>query len=249
MLGTWLLWMAAVIGGAARPDAAGAADPPAPVVVELFTSQGCSSCPPADALWRRLGESPRWRERVVPLAFHVDYWDRLGWKDPFSSAAWSARQAAYARAFGSGRVYTPQAVVAGRAECVGSDEGDVAARVEAAERAARVRIGLRRVSPSALGVAVAAPDGGRALDVVLAIYERGRTTAVGSGENGGRTLHDAFIVRRLATAFSIAPGAASPEREVPLHLDPAWQGVALGAAVFVQDPVSRQIFGGRALDL
>src|SRR5436189_902901 len=101
----WSVWLAmasmagmtAANGNDAPPDLQ-----PAQVVVELFTSQGCSSCPPADALWRRLGDDPALRARVVPLAFHVDYWNSQGWKDPFSSAAWSARQTDYARAFGSG---------------------------------------------------------------------------------------------------------------------------------------------------
>src|SRR5690348_11228611 len=93
-----------------------------PVVVELFTSQGCSSCPPADRLLSKLGEDPRFAGKVLPLSFHVDYWNSIGWQDPFSSARWSARQNDYARAFRSDRIYTPQTVVNGTSECVGNDE-------------------------------------------------------------------------------------------------------------------------------
>src|SRR5262245_24379168 len=129
-----LPWLAgAALAGAVlagKAAEAPASIPDAKVVGEPFTSQGCSSCPPADALLRRLGSDPALREQMLPLAFHVDSWDALGWKDPFSSPAWSERQTAYARAFGSARIYTPQAVVDGRAGCVGSDEDELRSRVE-----------------------------------------------------------------------------------------------------------------------
>ena len=113
-----LLAMLTTQGNAAeKPDAAGVA------VIELFTSQGCSSCPPADRLLSRLASDPRYAGKVIPLSFHVDYWNYIGWTDPFSSADFSQRQRAYAqRAFRSHRVYTPQVVVNGRDECVGSGE-------------------------------------------------------------------------------------------------------------------------------
>src|SRR5262245_60801676 len=105
---------------AARPAGAGD-DPPAavhPVVVELFTAQGCSSCPPADRLLTELGGNGG--GGIIPLAFHVDYWNHDGWTDPFSSAEWTKRQAAYARRLGLQQVYTPQAVVDGSVELIGS---------------------------------------------------------------------------------------------------------------------------------
>ena len=105
---------------------------PNPVVVELFTSQGCSSCPPADALIREIAHDPALRGRVIPLAFHVDYWDQLGWRDPFSSAAYSARQADYAsKAFHGGDIYTPQMVVNGREALVGSNYRAATSRASA----------------------------------------------------------------------------------------------------------------------
>src|ERR1700736_1842766 len=92
-----------------------------PIVVELFTSQGCSSCPPADALLAELAQRPD----VIALGFHIDYWDDLGWKDPLSSPAATARQRDYARQFGRRQVYTPQLVVDGAEEAVGSDRAAV----------------------------------------------------------------------------------------------------------------------------
>ncbi|HUF18267.1 MAG TPA: DUF1223 domain-containing protein, partial [Thermoanaerobaculia bacterium] len=92
------------------------------VVLELFTSQGCSSCPPADRLLTALGTERFAGGTVIPLAWHVDYWNRLGWSDPFSSAQWSARQREYARVMRSSQVYTPQLILNGRSQLVGSSE-------------------------------------------------------------------------------------------------------------------------------
>ena len=106
-----------------------------PVVVELFTSEGCSSCPPADELLAKLDKTQLIAGvEIIPLEFHVDYWNELGWTDPFSSSLFSERQNSYARAFGNGRIYTPQMVVDGGAEFVGSNSGRA---YEAIRRAAR----------------------------------------------------------------------------------------------------------------
>src|SRR5436305_2977651 len=105
---------------------------PSPVVVELFTSQGCSSCPPADALIHSIANDPAMRGRVIPLAFHVDYWDSLGWRDPFSSAEWTQRQARYARTMHLNSAYTPQAVVNGTREFIGSNKSVLKAALEKA---------------------------------------------------------------------------------------------------------------------
>src|SRR5438105_5237324 len=116
---------------------------PAPVVVELFTSQGCSSCPPADALIHEIANDPKLRGRVIPLAFHVDYWDSLGWRDPFSSAEWSQRQALYARTMHLSSAYTPQAVVNGTHEFVGSNRAALSAALEkASNKTPRAKITL-----------------------------------------------------------------------------------------------------------
>ncbi len=228
------------------PTAAPGASAPA-VVVELFTSQGCSSCPPADALLARLGREPDLAGRVVPLAFHVDYWNSLGWRDPFSAPAWSQRQSEYAKTLGGGRIYTPQAVIAGHAECVGSDEEALRSQIEAAGHRPVGQVSVRRAGES-LAITAAPPAGEGSIAVMVAIYERDHTTAVPSGENGGRNLQEAFVVRRLDAAF-LTSSTAAGERIVPLRLDPSWRGLRLGVAVFLQEPSTREIYGGRSIDL
>lgn len=163
-----------------------------PVVVELFTSEGCSSCPPADRLLLEL----RARPELLVLAFHVDYWDRLGWRDPFSLAAATARQRAYAARLGLHSVYTPQMVVDGRVDVVGSDRRAVAAALTASarEQPAPVPLALRD-GPDGLAVAVGAGAGQG--DLVLVGFDRDHTTRVGRGENSGLSLDEGNIVRSL----------------------------------------------------
>jgi hypothetical protein len=165
-----------------------------PIVVELFTSQGCSSCPPADAL---LGELARRRD-VLPLAFHVDYWDRLGWKDPYSSAAATQRQRAYAQQLHTAHVYTPQMVVDGRIDVVGSYRDQVLRAIDQAQDAAVAVPVECAVAGDGVGVRVAGgrPELRRAT-LWLIGFDRHRVTQVGAGENGGRALAEWHIVRGL----------------------------------------------------
>ncbi|MEP6918890.1 MAG: DUF1223 domain-containing protein, partial [Acidobacteriota bacterium] len=117
VFGTVVAWaVSSMIAGGSRPT------PRTPILVELFTSEGCSSCPPAEALLTQLlSGQPVAGAEIIPLEFHVDYWDRLGWKDPFSSAAFTSRQGIYTAAFATDGNYTPQMVVDGAAQLVGSD--------------------------------------------------------------------------------------------------------------------------------
>jgi hypothetical protein len=175
---------------ALSPAAAAAAD--RPVVVELFTSQGCSSCPPANAY---LNELVKQRRDVLALAFHVTYWDRLGWKDPFSMEAATDRQGIYGRRFGDGS-YTPEIVVDGAAGMVGSDRGAVGPAIENARRNARTAAAVNVTREGdQLSIEVGAGTGsGR---VLLIGFDHEHTTAVGRGENGGRTLTEANVVRSI----------------------------------------------------
>jgi hypothetical protein len=211
----------------------------APVVVELFTSQGCSSCPSADELLSTWGRQGFLAGELIPLSFNVDYWNYLGWRDLFSAPSFSARQRRYAAALGSG-VYTPMMVVAGKAAFVGSDGGKARAQVE------RFRVGASsRVSVSLENgrLLVRAAGGNPQEHVMLALFENGLVTKVASGENGGRALRNDFVVRRLV---DLGEGGANFERRVPLAWDVAWDMAQGGAAVFVQDPETMEISGAAA---
>lgn len=162
-----------------------------PVVVELFTSQSCSSCPPADAL---LGELAG-RDDVLALSFHVTYWDRLGWRDRFSLNEATDRQRAYARALSGGQLYTPQVVVQGRADAVGSDRRAVLAAIGAA-RPAPIGLALTATDRQ-LRIAIAEGAGGGT--VCLIGFDPHHVTRIGGGENGGRTLAHTNVVRSVAT--------------------------------------------------
>src|SRR5579863_6572783 len=136
-------------------EARSAAPNSTPVLVELFTSEGCSSCPPADALLRRLGRTqPVRNANVIVLEEHVDYWDRLGWRDPFSSEAATARQGDYGDAFGGSQVYTPQMIVDGRAEFVGSSDTDALRAIRAASQAPKPDVQLSWEKDDVLNVHV-----------------------------------------------------------------------------------------------
>jgi hypothetical protein len=242
-------------GGAGEP----AATSDRVAVVELFTSQGCSSCPPADRLLSKLAHDARYQGKVIPLSFHVDYWNSIGWTDPFSSARWSQRQQAYAgRVFHTNRIYTPQVVVNGHTECVGNSEGDVLGRITdalATEPAARISLAVAPPTPDGhlkvnvgakLAKAVAAGD----LDLWVAVYESGLSTDVKAGENASRVLRNDRVVRRLEKAFTL-PGTAGAEKsgEIVLGIDKRWKIEDLGVAAFLQDPATLAIHGAAAREV
>ena len=219
-----------------------------PVVLELFTSQGCSDCPPADELLSKLGSSTN---GVIPLAYHVDYWNHLGWSDPFSSRQFSQRQGDYARAMNLDSEYTPQMVVGGASQFVGSDARSIASAISAAHSASapgRVSLhaSLDDKSPRSLQVKVKAQlnpqwASGR-FAVMVAIYENGLVTRIGAGENGGREITYDYTVRKLVPAFEL-DGAQAVEKEVSIDLDPSWSANHLGAAAFIQDTSTLKIVG------
>lgn len=190
-----MLAIALLVGIALAADAVAPAG--TPVLVELFTSEGCSSCPAADRLLARLGEEqPVPGALVVPISLHVDYWDHLGWRDPFSSPRYTERQGAYALRFGgAGRVYTPQMVVDGRTEFVGSDERAARRAIEAAAREAKAFVRVLPVSPGTARVTVA--GAARGADVLLAVVEDRLASDVTRGENAGRRLVHTAVAREL----------------------------------------------------
>ncbi|HUQ05712.1 MAG TPA: DUF1223 domain-containing protein [Kofleriaceae bacterium] len=194
------------------------------IVVELFTSQGCSSCPPADRLLTAIAAAEvgagTARRPVIALAFHVDYWNNLGWRDPFSSSSATARQETYVQALGRG-LYTPQLVVNGRAHVVGSRRGDVeraianATPVPALAATAALEDGIVRVR--------ATPPAGT--HAMVAVFENELATEVRAGENRGEQLRNDRVVRALEP---VGAGGAQ------VSIDPSWRRDHLGVVVLAQ---------------
>jgi hypothetical protein len=162
-----------------------------PVVVELFTSQGCSSCPPADAYLGKLAD----RHDILPLAFHVNYWDYIGWKDPFASAIATERQYSYGHALGLNMVYTPQMVVGGTHDAVGSDENAVSRAIEMDASRPKLKLTVVRDESGAYRVEIPAGPAASAATVWLALFDHAHKTPVARGENSGTTLIEYNIVR------------------------------------------------------
>jgi len=211
-----------------------------PVLVELFTSEGCSSCPPVDKLAAHLqSQQPIVNVQVVLLSFHVDYWDQLGWHDRFSSHEYTERQQHYSALFSENEVYTPEVIVdgkEGRAWTLAQEVESAASHaksvsVEVAPRAARV------VSVSAKG------DVKSDARVLVAIAEDGLSTSVGGGENGGHKLEHSGVVRKLLTLGKLEKGGFEKDYTIPL--DPQWQTGKLMLVSFVQDEKSGRVLGDR----
>jgi hypothetical protein len=247
--------LASAIGARLRSNRAAfsqssAAPEDTPVVLELFTSEGCSSCPPADELLSRIGALTT---GVVPLAYHVDYWDSLGWSDPFSSGQWTARQAVYVRAMQLSGSYTPQMVINGRWQCVGSDPNGITRAIAAARETPPPGVVTVRATPPAAGshklnVSLSAhlvrTAGDKSLIVLVAIYENGLMAKIEAGENSGHRVRYDYTVRKIIPAFELSPAKGSSlENELSVDLDPSWKLDHLGVAAFIQDESSLAIDG------
>jgi hypothetical protein len=180
-----------------------------PVLLELFTSEGCSSCPPADDLLARLGqEQPVPGAEIIPIAWHVDYWDRLGWKDRFASPAYSQRQYAYAQARGWDQVYTPQAVIQGQDHGVGSDASRLQSLISAASKAPVPRLRVK-LSRSGQGFLVKVSGALEGQPMQVALLESGLSSQVKRGENAGVTLSHGDVVRAFEPMVTLIAGKAS----------------------------------------
>lgn len=230
----------------------GAGTPPAvarkAVVVELFTSEGCSSCPPADALLGRLRQE-KFADglEVVPLGLHVDYWNSLGWTDRFSSDAYSRRQEKYAERFRIEGPYTPQMVVDGGLQFTGNDAQRARqAILQAAEHPQLANIEISFPGADKLLVKVKA-EAGNSGEVMMAVTEDNLSTKVRAGENGGRELRHAAVVRELRSLGRLHGG--SFEAGVPLKLQNDWKREDLRLVVFVQDPATWSIAGAATAPL
>jgi hypothetical protein len=230
-----------------------------PVVVELFTSEGCSSCPPADALLRKLQEQqPVNGAEIIALEEHVDYWDHDGWMDPYSSADWTRRQQNYATLAGND-IYTPELVVDGRSQFVGNNDRKAESEITKAARSVKTQVTVRVATAEAknsvrLNVSVEKLVGNTGEDdaeVWLAVTEDGLHSAVSRGENAGRVLqHVATLrsLRKIGIANGQGAGASFTDDPV-VKFDSQWNAARLHVTVFVQKKKSREILGAASMKI
>jgi hypothetical protein len=221
-----------------------------PVLVELFTSEGCSDCPPADALLEKLDRSQpvRGAEAIV-LSEHVDYWNDIGWRDPYSSHEYSVRQSALAGHFGLGSVYTPQMVVDGRIELVGSDERGAIQAIENAAKAEKIPVSLtsillegnKTVTLHVKTGPLPASIGAESANVFVAVVDDSDESHVSRGENAGRTLKHVAVVRTLARVGTVDKAAEFSD-DVRINLA-SGNSRNMRLVAFVQDETAGRIWG------
>jgi hypothetical protein len=227
------------------------------VIVELFTSEGCSSCPPADQLLAKLeAEQPVRNVEIIALEQHVDYWNNGGWMDPFSSGSFTARQYEYAAKLGNGNAYTPQMVVDGQAEFVGSRNGQARSVIEQAAGKQKTEVMVAATGQDKgekIQVTVGAVtnlSSGDTAEVWMAITETGLHSNVRGGENSGEDLHHAAVVRKLwkiGTAKN--PGGTSFSGEELIKLDRGWKRENVRMVAFAQEKKSKRILGAGSVKL
>jgi hypothetical protein len=238
--------------------AAQAQDKRVPVIVELFTSEGCSSCPPADTLLSRLERSqPVAGAQIIALEEHVDYWNNLGWVDPFSAPQYRIRQNDYAQHFFIESVFTPQMVVNGQAQFSGNDGGRALQEIGRAQ-APGVQVDLRTAvnagDPELLDLYVQVTNlktgKARAANVYLAVTESELMSSVLRGENSGRQLRHAPVVRSFGVIGKVQPSGANAGQIVnTLRFPHEWRRENLRAVVFVQERDASKITGAAIIDL
>ncbi len=210
-------------------------------VVELFTSQGCSSCPPADAILAELAKEGD----VIALSQHVDYWNYIGWEDPFSHAGATERQRAYRVQFGTPYVYTPQMVFDGMTEAVGSDRDVVERRIARARLDKKMPITVERSGEKAVVHIPAGAEMAKGATIWQVDYDTAHTTRVRRGENSGETLTNAHVVREMRRIGSYDGDAMT----LTLDLSKLREEGRGGCALLVQGPEAGRIYGAVALDL
>ena len=220
----------------------------APVPIELFDSQGCSSCPPAEKALQELENE--FGADVLPLDFHVDYWDRLGWKDTFSSAEATARQRYYAKALRQAEMYTPEMVIQGHVGFVGSDRQQARNEVEKRLKQPSPELALQAkgsLASSSLTVSFQLPDelAAQKPSVTVVVYENADPVHVKKGENAGALMSGRYAVREFWTI----PERISPAYQIPIQLKPAWNAEKTGVAILVQAASSDIVAASRYFPL
>ncbi len=224
-------------------------------LLELYTSEGCNSCPPADEWLRTLPERGLTRDRVIPLALHVDYWNYLGWEDPFSQSKFTQRQRRSGAMNRLPTIYTPQFLLNGqdfRSWTHWEQVKKEISHINATPPRAHVQFALRYEQPDRLHISGKAliPDATerRNADVYVVIYESGLIRAVRAGENAGRTLHHDFVAREFIGPLAATSNAGTVLKQ-SLHLPKDWNTGRLGVVVFVQNRASGDILQALALPL
>jgi hypothetical protein len=215
------------------------------VVVELFTSEGCSSCPPADALFRELETRGVAAADLVLLGEHVDYWNNLGWRDGFSSSQFTRRQQDYTAMLRIPDAYTPQAVVDGHTELVGNDEKALRTAIDTAAKSPKpLKVSLNW--DNAAQTAHVTVEGNATGELFVAITEDGLSSSVKAGENNGKTLAHAAITRKM---IDVGPAKNGVSKEVKVALDEKWNVANLRVIAFVQNMKSGAILGAATTKL
>jgi hypothetical protein len=225
-----------------------------PVLVELFTSEGCSSCPPADRFLQKLDGQPIPGAEMIVLSEHVDYWNHMGWKDPYSAALYSERQSAYAKRFGLDSVYTPQMVVDGTSEFVGSNSG-------LADKAFRKALGVPKIPVRLSSISAEASNtlhahletgtlegsfGSREAEVYVAVALNRAESQVSAGENGGHRLAHVSVVRSLTKIGALKQGQVLAQ-DVQLKLEPGSDSRNLRLIAFVQELCQGRVLGAASM--
>jgi hypothetical protein len=225
------------------------------VLVELFTSEGCSSCPPADKLLIDLDRNVvKSGVTLITLSEHVDYWNRFGWKDPFSSAQYSQRQADYSKALKFDDVYTPQMIVDGTSAFVGSQRQAALAAIEKAASLpkANLQIAVDAAPNGSANISIkidSVPEVSRGdkAEVMLAVAESDLLSKVSRGENAGRQITHTAVTRKLVKIGTVDGSSFSAEPN--LKVDPTWKRSATKVVVFLQERNSRRVLGAAAAKL
>jgi len=253
LLGALLLpRLVEAVGGA--PHLANEIAQRTPVLVELFTSEGCSDCPPADALLERLDRSqPVSGTELIVLSEHVDYWNDIGWKDPYSSHEYSERQGGYEDHFGLRSVYTPQMVVDGQFELVGSDERGAIRAIENATKAEKIPVSISSIHLEAGNVVNLHLDAGqlpsssaaRSADVLIATADESDESHVSRGENAGRTLKHIAVLRTL-TRVGTVDRSGEFSQDVRIHTNRGNAGNLRVVAIVQETPIGSVLGVGSA---
>ena len=224
-----------------------------PVLVELFTSEGCSSCPPADAFLQKLDQQPVPGEEMIVLSEHVDYWNHIGWKDPYSARYFSDRQSAYGRHFGLESVYTPQMVVDGSSEFTGSDTAQANKAFAKAMGNPKIAVALSSVKLGGPNVVQAHLDIGplpasfemAEAEVYVAVALNRAESQVSHGENAGRRLVHVAVVRSMVKVGVLRQGQKFGQ-DVQLRLEPGTDTGNLRLITFLQGLRQGRVIGAAA---